>query len=100
VLISLTAALASGTRANVNSVIFRFDGNDVLSDYERTVESSMAEQQTARAETSSAAQNNPAAAAAPANPAKPARTTPPRPARQDSLPDWLPSSSTKDPRDL
>lgn len=87
-MVSLIGAIASGTTANANSIIFRFDSKGVLSSYERTSESPTAGM-SARNETGTPAQP----AVTRAAPAKPA----PRP---DNLPGWLPSSDTRDLRDL
>ncbi len=93
-MVSLISAIASGTTANANSIIFRFDSKGVLSSYERTSESPTAAM-TARSETGTAA------GFAPGAPAQPAvkRAAPAKP-RPDQLPGWLPSSDTRDLRDL
>lgn len=95
-MVSLISAIASGTTANANSIIFRFDSKGVLSSYERTSESPTAGM-TARSETGVAAGSAPGTPAqAPVRRAAPAKPAP----RPDNLPDWLPSSETRDLRNL
>lgn len=93
-MVSLVGALASGGRADVNAIIFRFDSNGRLNSYEKTSESA-AHRKTAAAVTDPQAGSTTSSAAAPTS----AAPRPARPARSDQLPDWLPSSSTRDPRD-
>jgi outer membrane protein assembly factor BamE (lipoprotein component of BamABCDE complex) len=93
-MVSMIGAVASGTgsTANVNSIIFRFDTKGVLSSYERTSESPTA--MTASSGTSTAAPAT--AGSAPAS-ASTTRAAPAKPApRADSLPDWLPSRENRD----
>lgn len=95
-MVSLISAIASGTTANANSIIFRFDSNGVLSSYERTSESPTAGM-TARSETGAATGFAPGTPPQPAaTRAAPAKRAP----RPDNLPAWLPSSDTRDLRDL
>ncbi len=113
-LLSLTVALASSSTPNVDSVIFRFDANGVLSDYTRTTQAP-----AVTASKSDAAKAAPVDSAKPVQPAvaggtaaqaeapkpaqpasassAPARPAPKKPARDDGLPGWLPSG-TYDPR--
>lgn len=97
-------AAGAGSNANVNSIIFRFDGKGLLSSHERTSESQTT---VARNEAGAAAVPNSAPSAgsvpagtspASATPSQQARPAPARqPARADGLPDWLPSGNY-DPR--
>lgn len=89
-LVSLVAALASNTATSVHSIIFRFDANGVLTAYERTGDSPAA---------NLSARSGAAGDAPPAAALTPAKTAPARPAREDKLPGWMPSSSSRDPRD-
>ncbi len=100
-MVALIGAIAGGTAANANAIIFRFDEKGRLSGYERTSESPAAV--TARSETSVAPASGSAAtapAAASPQPATVRPAPPPRPARADNLPDWLPSSESRDLRNL
>lgn len=96
-MISLMTALASNSSPNANAVIFRFDDKGKLTGYERTREQQSGNTPTA---SGSAAVSGTATASGSAVVAEPVArpAPPPRPARADNLPDWLPSSSTKDPR--
>ncbi len=96
-MMSLVTALASNSSPNANSIIFRFDSTGKLLDYERTREQqsdNTAAVSGSAAASATAGTSGTSVAAEPV--ARPA--PPPRPARADNLPDWLPSTSTKDPR--
>ena len=95
-MMSLVTALASSSSPNANAIIFRFDGSGRLLDYDRTREQGS---ETTAAASGSVAAGTTAASATPVAAEPVARPAPPpRPARADNLPDWLPSTSTKDPR--
>ena len=93
-MLSLVTGLASNSAPNANAIIFRFDNNGKLISYERTTEQ---QGEMTAASATTAAGTAPAGAPVATEPVvRPA--PPPRPARADNLPDWLPSTSTKDPR--
>lgn len=97
----LLTDLASNSSPNANAVILRFDSNGKLFSYECTRElrsdNPAAATGTATKSGTSAATGT-AIVAEPEPVARPA--PPPQPARADNLPDWLPSTSTKDPPPL
>jgi hypothetical protein len=96
-MMSLVTALASNSSPNANSIIFRFDSSGRLLDYERTRELQPDNTAAVSGSVGAAGTSVTSGTAVAAEPvARPA--PPPRPARADNLPDWLPSTSTKDPR--
>jgi outer membrane protein assembly factor BamE (lipoprotein component of BamABCDE complex) len=92
-LLPLMGAVVAGAEAGVDSVIFNFDANGVLTDYRTTQAAAAGSARASVAEPAQAGSGVPAQTGI----NKPARTGPDTTQRDDGLPFWLPSR-IRDPR--